>query len=78
MTEMQNLAEVENLVDSENFFRLSRDMIVNISSVEAVHKFFHARLSVTVMLGDEQHKVVVSTARKKDFLDWMGGCRACK
>ena len=79
MTEMQNLAEVEELVDSENFFRLSRDMIVNISSVEAVHEFFHARLSVTVMLGGEQHKVVVvSTARKKDFLDWMGGRRACK
>ncbi|MDD7318957.1 MAG: LytTR family DNA-binding domain-containing protein [Prevotella sp.] len=73
LTEMTSLSEVENIVRRREFFKLSRDIVVHISSIESVRKFFHGRLSVTVKAGEEQRDVVVSTAKRKEFLNWLGG-----
>lgn len=73
LTALNNLSEVEAVVNPNDFFKLSRDLVVNISAIASVHKFFHGRLSVVVGTGSEERKVVVSTARRKEFLDWLGG-----
>lgn len=73
LTDMTNLSEVENIVSRREFFRLSRNIVASISSIKSVHKFFHGRLSVVVTAGGEKRDSVVSTARRKEFLDWLGG-----
>lgn len=73
LTAMTNLSEVEHIVSRSDFFKLSRDLVVNISAIASVQKFFHGRLSVVVRAGTEERRVVVSMARRKNFLDWLGG-----
>ena len=73
MTDFQNLSEVEAEVDGSDFFQLSRNLIASISAIGKVSKFFTGRLKVEIEAGEEKQEVVVSAARKKLFLDWLGG-----
>jgi DNA-binding LytR/AlgR family response regulator len=75
ITDFQNLNEVEQCVDPYRFFQLSRNIITNITAISKVSKWFKGRLNVTISAGDDHETVVVSAARKDDFLDWYGGKR---
>lgn len=73
ITEYANLSEVENEVDVQVFFRLSRSIVANISSIVSVKKYFNGRLKVVVCAGETCQEVIISAVRKQSFLNWMGG-----
>lgn len=72
MTEFKNLTEAEELLRGADFFQVSRNILASINSISKVSRFFNGRLKVIVKAGDEEQEVVVSAARRKQFLDWMG------
>ena len=73
ITDFQNLGEVSNIVPSQQFFLISRNVITHIQAITKVSKWFTGRLNVHISAGEGDLAVVVSSARRKDFLDWYGG-----
>lgn len=65
-----SLDQLEPMLPSEQFFRLSRACIANIKSIGRVSKFFGGRLSVTLS-PQTSTPVLVSRSRVGDFLKWM-------
>lgn len=72
MTDFRNLGIVEKTLDTELFFRVSRNMIVHIDSVVSVRKYFKSRLKVRIDLGSGEEEVVISPSRRDAFLEWLG------
>lgn len=73
ITDFQNLTEVLDCVDNEAFFLISRNVVAHIDAIGSVCKWFNGRLNVTIGSGEQQRSIVISSSRKKDFLDWLGG-----
>lgn len=73
ITDFQNLSEVEAVVNKDDFCLISRSVIVNIQAISGVHKWFNNRLKVTISSGGSTQEKLVSSARRKSFLDWFGG-----
>lgn len=73
VTDFQNLAEIMDQVSAADFFLLSRNVVVNITSITSVSKWFSGRLNVTIGRDSWERSIVVSANRKKDFLEWLGG-----
>lgn len=69
-----NLNKVEEILDSEKFIRVSRNLIVNINSIQSVSKYHNNRLILTIRNPDgKEIEVIVSAARKDDFLRFLDG-----
>lgn len=66
------LTRLEDSLKEEDFFRLSRNHIVNICAVGEIAKYFNWRLKVTLNVPDSP-EIIVSAARRDDFLNWVGG-----
>lgn len=64
------LDELEELLAPADFFRVNRQMILHIDSIQMVHKYFKGRLKVDVTPPAEQ-KVMVSSRRVADFQAWL-------
>jgi two-component system, LytTR family, response regulator LytT len=66
------LEELEKLLDPRQFFRISRGILLGLSSIKAVHPHFNGRLKIDTNpnLGEE---VYVSRERVNDFKAWLGG-----
>lgn len=74
ITEYANLNEIGDVLCPEQFFRISRGLIVNIRAIVSVRKYFKGRLKVSVSVdGGGPQDVVVSAARREDFLKWLDG-----
>lgn len=73
LTNYVNLTNVENDVDLNMFFRITRNIIVSINSVKSVSRFFAGRLMVKIADGKGLQEVIVSSARRKAFLNWLNG-----
>ena len=73
MTDFANLQEVADQLNPEDFFHLARNIVSSIHSVVKVSKFFTGRLKVTLRAGDVEEQILVSAARRKEFLNWLGG-----
>lgn len=73
MTDFQNLSEVADELDADRFFVISRNMITNIDAIRKVSKWFGGRLNVHIGHGSDETTVLVSFARRKEFLDWLSG-----
>lgn len=70
-----SLDYIEPLLDSDMFFRISRNCIANIQSVGRVSRYFGGRLSVS-FTPECPVEAIVSRSRADAFLRWMGGERA--
>lgn len=66
------LEELDGLLDHHNFFRISRQLIVNISSVQKSTRLFGGRMKVCLM-PDCPHEAIVSRSRVADFIKWLDG-----
>lgn len=66
------LDQLEHLLDSRLFFRVSRNCIGNVKAIENVAKYFNSRLKLS-FLPECPHEVLVSRVRVPDFLKWMDG-----
>lgn len=74
LTEYNNLQELENELDNNTFFRVSRNLIISIHAVEKVSRHFAGRLKGYIMVNpSEPVEFVISAARRKAFLAWLGG-----
>lgn len=73
ITDFQNLSEVMAEVSHTEFFFISRNVVTNIEAISNVSKWFNGRLHVTVGRNNFERTIVVSSSRKKDFLEWLGG-----
>lgn len=73
MTDFSKLKEVTTQLDNKKFFQPTRNMVISIDAIEKVSKFFAGKLSVQLSAGKEQIRIMVSAARRRDFLDWLGG-----
>lgn len=74
LTNYLNLNQVEEVIDPGLFFRVSRQMVINITLITKVTKYFNGRLKIYYKDNfDKSIEIIVSSARKDDFLAWMDG-----
>ncbi len=66
------LDQLEQQLDSRLFFRVSRNCIGNVKSIENVAKHFNSRLKLSFSPACP-NDVLVSRVRVPDFLKWMDG-----
>ena len=66
------LDQIEQQLDHQLFFRVSRNCIGNVKAIENVSKYFNSRLQLTFSPACP-HEVLVSRVRVPDFLKWMDG-----
>ncbi|MDP8269143.1 MAG: LytTR family DNA-binding domain-containing protein [Candidatus Tenebribacter davisii] len=65
----QSLDDIENGLNPEDFFRISRQMIVAAASIRKIESFFSSRLILT--LDPEHSDVIVSKRKVTAFKLWM-------
>ncbi|MDO4930414.1 MAG: LytTR family DNA-binding domain-containing protein [Bacteroidales bacterium] len=65
-----SLEQLNNLLDKEMFFRVSRNCIANIRSIKRISKYFASRLKLSFQ-PTCPIEVLVSHDRVNDFLKWM-------
>jgi len=73
VTSYTNLGQVEAEIDPEQFFQVSRSIIVNINAIARVAKYFNGRLKVILKGNNDAGDIIVSAAKRDQFLKWMGG-----
>lgn len=66
------LDQIEGLLDEKTFFRVSRNCIANITSIEKISRYFNSRLKLSFQ-PECPHEVLVSRVRVPDFLKWVDG-----
>ena len=64
---------LEEELDSRMFFRASRHCIINISAIVSIQRFSNGRLRIITNPPSETD-ILVSQARREDFLSWIEGC----
>ncbi|MGI6232876.1 MAG: LytTR family transcriptional regulator DNA-binding domain-containing protein, partial [Prevotella sp.] len=68
------LEQLDTLLSQKQFFRVSRNFIVNIKSIAKITKFFAGRMKLHLQPEPPQ-EVMVSRSRSRDFLRWMDELR---
>lgn len=69
-----SLDHLSRMLDENDFFRVSRNCIAHIRSIQKVNKYFAGRLRVSFCPPCPQ-EVVISRSRATDFLRWMDGAQ---
>ena len=64
------LDELVNLLDPNEFFRLSRKFIANVHAIKLVNKYFNSRLEV-ILEPPTKDQILISRARVPDFMKWL-------
>ncbi len=72
LTDFATLSDCMNILDHNSFFHISRNTVVNIDCISKVTKYFKGRLNVNIDAGSASRMVTVSSARKMEFLNWLG------
>lgn len=66
------LTELEQVLPPTEFFRLSRNLIASIKSINSVSKYLRGRLLVKLSCGSGIQEFVVPVSRRDAFLRWLG------
>ena len=64
------LEELEEQLDPENFFRVNRQYIVHINSIESIHKYFNDKTKI-ILKRDRNAEVIVSRIKMPQFKLWL-------
>ena len=67
-----NLDEVEKLVDPNDFFRINRQFIVSIASIEKMLAWSKSRVKL-ILKPNMEAETIVSTERSPLFKEWLTG-----
>ena len=67
-----NLDELEKIIDPKVFFRINRQFIVNINSIEKMVTYSKARVKLT-LIPPSPHETIVSAERSAEFKVWLLG-----
>lgn len=65
------LNELEEVLDKDKFFRVSRNCIINICSIDKISKHISGRLRL-ILKPDFGTELFVARNRMKDFVNWLG------
>ena len=65
-----SLDKLENIINPKDFFRINRQFIVNISSIENMHSLSKSRIKIEVKPKPD-NEVIVSHNRMSDFRKWL-------
>ena len=63
--------ELEDMLDPERYFRISRSFYVSVNSIEQIHDYFGNRL-ILGLKPDVDKEAIVSREKVTDFKKWMG------
>ncbi|HWC55281.1 MAG TPA: LytTR family DNA-binding domain-containing protein [Chitinophagaceae bacterium] len=63
--------ELQDMLDVEKFFRISRSFYVSINSIEQIHDYFGNRLMLYLKPAVDK-EAIVSREKVTDFKKWMG------
>lgn len=66
-----NLSQLEEQLQPDNFFRINRHLLVNIESVKKVHTWLGGRLKVEINPSTNA-ETIVSRERVNGFKEWLG------
>lgn len=66
----ETLDELEQVLDPTNFFRINRQFIVHIDTIQKVHPHFNGRLKIE-LVPDPNEDVYISNRRVASFKAWM-------
>jgi DNA-binding LytR/AlgR family response regulator len=66
----QNLEQLEEQLDPDEFFRVNRQMIVNVNSITRMERYGQSQWML-VLHPDPKERILVSRARSTEFLAWM-------
>lgn len=72
MINLKNLTELQETINSDDFFRISRSVLASIGSIKSVSKYLRGRLKITLSNGLEQVEATLSADRREQFLNWLG------
>lgn len=64
------IAEIENEVDAENFFRISRQALINRKAVKEIQPYFNRKVSIKTPV-QLPETLVVSRLKVPEFMKWM-------
>ncbi len=65
-----SLDELENLLNPGHFFRLNRQFIARIQSIQSIHQYFKSKLKV-ILAPEAPQEVIVSRERSPIFKKWL-------
>ncbi|MEA3476924.1 MAG: LytTR family DNA-binding domain-containing protein [Bacteroidota bacterium] len=65
-----SLDKLENIINPKDFFRINRQFIVNISSIENMYSLSKSRIEIEVK-PKHDNEIVVSHKRMSDFRKWL-------
>ena len=63
--------ELEDMLDPQRYFRISRSFYVSVNSIDQIHDYFGNRL-ILVLKPDLDKEAIVSREKVTDFKKWMG------
>jgi DNA-binding LytR/AlgR family response regulator len=65
-----SLDQIENLLPEKQFFRLSRQYLVNFNAVKEVEHYFARKLLVNLVV-PARDKLLISKEKVRVFLEWL-------
>lgn len=68
----QNLDKLEEILDPKRFFRINRQFIISIESIDQMYSFSKSRVKITLRPPSEGD-TIVSTERSPLFKQWLSG-----
>ncbi len=66
-----NLSQLEEQLQPNNFFRINRNLLVNIEAIKKVHTWLGGRLKIEIV-PTANVETIVSRERVNGFKDWLG------
>ena len=66
------LEQLHHLIDPVKFFRINRQMIVNMSAIQQIHTYFGSRLKLQITPSPNEN-VFVSKGKVRNFKQWLEG-----
>lgn len=67
----QSLEQVDLVMDPTQFFRISRNAIVNIKGIQDLVAYSNSRLKVIINGLEKEKSLIVSRERVKEFKNWL-------
>ncbi len=66
------LEDIAGVLDPQKFFRINRQMIVNVEAIRKISSFFNSRL-LLVIDPPYSEDVIVTRSRSTEFKEWLDG-----
>lgn len=64
------MEELQNLLESTEFFRINRKFIIRMEAITAIHTYFNSRLILEINAPCDT-EIIVSRERVSDFKNWL-------